>query len=168
MKKILGILGLLVFVCVLTALINPAFLSAYNLQNTLRWTALFSIISIGVSFVIITGGIDLSVGSTIGLVGSMLAWLLTVRHWNTPAALATVMGVSLLIGLFHGFLVTKVKLQPFVVTLCGLLLYRGAARYITNDQSQGFGSGHDALREMAIGKIPLFGGFSLPVPFLIM
>src|SRR6185503_20250037 len=63
MKKILGILALLVVVFVLTALLNPQFVSAYNQENLVRWTSLFGILSIGVAFVIITGGIDLSVGS---------------------------------------------------------------------------------------------------------
>ena len=90
MKKLLGISGLLVFICAVTALIEPNFLNAYNLQNTVRWTALFSLIAIGVSFVIITGGIDLSIGSTIGLVGSLLANLLTVKGWSVGAALTTV------------------------------------------------------------------------------
>ena len=170
MKKLLGIFGLLVFVCLFTALLNPRFMDAYNLQNTIRWTALFSILSIGVCFVIITGGIDLSIGSTVGLIGSVLAWLLTTRHWSVPAALATVLLLSLLIGLAHGLLITKMKLQPFVVTLCGLLLYRGFARYITDDQSQGFGSSYEGLRQVAIGKLPLpfTHEFSLPYPFLLM
>lgn len=172
MKKILGIGGLLVFICVLTAIINPNFLSAYNMQNTIRWTALFGIISVGVSFVIITGGIDLSIGSVVGLVGSLLAWLLTEKGWSIPAALAVVLSVSLIIGIFHGLLITKLKLQPFVVTLCGLLLYRGAARYITDDQSLGFGTSYEGLRKLAIGKIHIPyvfpDSFSLPVPFLIM
>jgi ribose transport system permease protein len=85
MKKILGIGGLLVFVCVLTGVLNPDFVSVYNLQNTLRWTSLFGVISVGVAFVIITGGIDLSIGSVVGLVGSLLAWLLTQKGWSAPA-----------------------------------------------------------------------------------
>ena len=168
MKKILGILGLLVFVCVFTALLNPQFVNAYNIQNTIRWTALFGIISIGVAFVIITGGIDLSIGSVIGLIGSLMAWLLTQKGWSVPATLVLAMTVSLAIGFGHGLLITKLKLQPFVVTLCGLLLYRGLARFITDDQSQGFGTAHDdGLRQIAIGRIPL-GGFGVPVPFVIM
>jgi len=154
MKKILGILGLLIFVCSLTAFMNPNFLGATNLFNTLRWTSLFGIISIGVAFVIITGGIDLSVGSTIGLVGTTLAYLLTVKHVSTPLAILMVLGLSLLIGLFHGLLITKAKLQPFIVTLCGLLLYRGAARFISNDQSLGFGSaltGHRQSSDHRLG-----------------
>jgi ribose transport system permease protein len=167
MKKILGITGLLLVVCVITAIAQPSFLNAYNLQNTLRWTSLFSIIAIGVAFVIITGGIDLSIGSTIGLVGSLLAYLLTAKGWSVPAALATVLLVSLGIGLAHGLLITKMRLQPFVVTLCGLLLYRGIARYVTDDQSQGFGSGFESLRHLAVGRWTV-GNFAIPVPFLIM
>lgn len=167
MKKTLGILSLLIFVCAFTAILNPNFLNAYNLQNTLRWTALYGIISIGVSYVINSGGIDLSIGSVVGLVGSMLAWLLAVKGISVPVALAAVLSLSLCIGLAHGLLITKLRLQPFVVTLCGLLLYRGLARYITDDQSLGFGSSFEGLRLLATGTLPL-GGFSLPVPFLIL
>ena len=133
MKKTLGISGLLLFVCVLTSLLNPNFLSPYNLQNTLRWTALFGIISLGVSFVIMTGGIDLSIGSVVGLTGSILPMLLIQHQFGTSTALLMVIVLALLIGLVHGLLITKLKLQPFVVTLCGLLFYRGYARYITDD-----------------------------------
>jgi ribose transport system permease protein len=168
MKKILGILGLLVFVCVVTAIREPNFLNAYNLQNTIRWTSLFSLIAIGAAFVIITGGIDLSIGSTIGLVGSLLAYVLTVKGWSVGAAVPFVLFVSLAIGIAHGLLITKVRLQPFVVTLCGLLLYRGIARFVTDDQSLGFGNDYEGLRSLATGKISLPGGFALPFPLLIM
>jgi len=170
MKKLLGIFGLLVFVCVFTALVNPKFMNAYNVQNTVRWTSLFAIISIGVAFVIITGGIDLSIGSVIGLVGSLMAWLLVNKHWSVPATLCAVLLLSFAIGLAHGLLITKMKLQPFVVTLCGLLIYRGLARFVTDDQSQGFGSSYENLRRLAIGKIPLpfTDAFVIPFPFLIM
>ncbi len=170
MKKILGITGLLVFVCVFTAFKNPQFLDAYNLQNILRWTALFSVVSIGVTFVIITGGIDLSIGSTVGLTGCLLAWTLTQKHWGVGVSLGVVLGCSALIGLTHGLLITKMKLQPFVVTLCGLLIYRGAARYITNDQSQGFGNDFAGLKKIVNGKIPLpfTDSFTVPAPFVTM
>lgn len=167
MKKILGIFGLLIAVFMLTWAIEPKFASAYNLQNIIRWTSLFGIISIGVAFVIITGGIDLSIGSLIGLVGCILPMLL-LDGYSSPVALLAVFVLSLLVGLLHGLLITRVQLQPFVVTLCGLLFYRGLGRWITHDQVQGFGSEYESLRILAIGKIPLFGGFSLPVPFAIL
>lgn len=168
MKKLLGIFGLLVVVFVITALANPQFVSAYNLQNLVRWTSLFGIISIGAAFVIITGGIDLSIGSVIGLVGALMAWLLTHKGWSVPATLFAAVLVSLAIGFLHGLLITKVRLQPFVVTLCGLLLYRGMARYLTDDQSQGFGNSHEGLRQLATGKLQVTGTFALPAPFFLL
>ena len=168
MKKILGIFGLLVFICVVTAIKQPSFLSPYNIENTIRWTSLFSIIAIGAAFVIVTGGIDLSIGSTIGLVGSLLAFLLATKGWSVGAAVTFVMLVALAIGVAHGLLITKMRLQPFVVTLCGLLLYRGIARLITDDQSLGFGNAFEGLRRLATGKIALPGDFALPFPFVIM
>lgn len=168
MKKLLGIFGLLVVVFVVTALANPQFVSAYNLQNLIRWTSLFGIISIGVAFVIITGGIDLSIGSVIGLIGALMAWLLTHKGWSVPATLCVAVLVSLAIGFAHGLLITKVRLQPFVVTLCGLLLYRGMARFITDDQSQGFGNSYEGLRQLATGKLQLTGSFALPAPFFLL
>jgi len=172
LKKILGIFLLLVVVCVVTTLFNPKFLNAYNVQNIVRWTSLFSIISIGVAFVIITGGIDLSVGSTIGLTGTLLAWLLTFKHFNVGSALLTVFAVSLAIGFGHGLLITKLRLPTFVVTLCGLLLYRGIARYLTNDNTLGFGSEFDSLRYISVGhpfSLPFPGGrILIPMPFVLM
>ncbi len=174
MKKVLGIFGLLVFVCVVTAILNPRFVNAYNVQNTIRWTALYGIISLGASFVIMSGGIDLSIGSVVGLVGTLLAALLTKQGTSVllaalltkqgtsvPVALGCVMLVSLMIGLGHGLLITKLRLQPFVVTLCGLLLYRGLARYFTNDQTLGFGEQFEGLRYLATGR-----PFSLPIPLM--
>lgn len=168
MKKILGITGLLVAICIFTASLNENFLSAYNLQNTIRWTALYGIISIGVAFVIISGGIDLSIGSVVGLTGSLLAWLLASRGVPVPLAVLICIAVSLCIGLAHGLLITKLKLQPFVVTLCGLLFYRGFARYITDDQSLGFGSNFEGLRSLATGSVPVTENFSIPNPAILM
>lgn len=168
MKKILGITILLILVCVFTAVVNPNFLGAYNVGNVVKWTSLFAILGIGAAFVIITGGIDLSIGSVVGLVGTLLPWLLVKKGWSVPAALGAGMSVSLLIGLIHGVLVTKLRLPAFVVTLCGLLIYRGVARTITHDQDQGFEGKFDSLRWLATGRVQLPGDYWLPVPFFIM
>ena len=170
MKKILGISALLAVVCIVTALASDSFLSGYNLENLVRRTALFGIIGIGVAFVIVTGGIDLSIGSVVCLVGCGLPWLLTVHHWPLTAALLAVAAISLGIGLAHGLLITKLKIQPFVVTLCGLLLYRGVARGFTNDQTVGFGADFKSLRTLATGRIPIpfVHGFSIPAPWIFL
>src|SRR6478609_2805387 len=140
LKKTLGIFCLLVIVFTVTAIRSPAFLGAYNLQNTIRWTSLYAIIGIGAALVIITGGIDLSIGSVIGLTGCVLPLLLKQYAWSVWTALPLVLVLALVLGLIHGLLITKLRLQPFVVTLCGLLIYRGMARYICGDASQGYGA----------------------------
>ncbi len=312
-RKEAGIFGLLTAICAVTGFLEPeAFLSADNLQNTIRWTALFGVISIGVAFVIMTGGIDLSIGSVICLTGCILsiclattyteqdksfvesvnrdAKVLTLREGTPPyeagdvvqfrkktyevksvsgnnlivdaapseshsdgdivrahrvvavgevdktvvrrgrqrmysmtvsvpgdqtaiqpddrlhlitdrtgepriyvvhstslangqttfrflvrqterivgtpkaillenrsqrmpigSAIAIVLVISFVIGITHGLLITKVKLQPFVVTLCGLLFYRGLIRGITEDQTMGFGIEYPNLKSLAVG-----------------
>ena len=151
MKKLLGIFGLLLAVCLFAALVSESFRSGYNIENLIRRTALFGIIGIGVSFVIVTGGIDLSIGSVICLVGCGLPWLLTVQKWPLSAALAAVLVVSVGIGLIHGLLITRLRLQPFIVTLCGLMLYRGVTRGFTGDQTVGFGNNYKDLRVLTNG-----------------
>ena len=153
MNKILGIFGLLLFVGVVTSVLSSSFDTEYNMYNVARWSATFGIISIGAAFVIITGGIDLSVGSLISLSGCIL--VISIKEWGLSvySGVALVMAFSMLVGLFHGLLITKLKLQPFVVTLYGFLVYRGLARWFGSDQPQGFGSDHrEGLRQLAIGK----------------
>src|SRR5207249_820089 len=148
-----GIFCLLLVVFIFTAIKSPNFLTAYNIQNTVRWTSLFGIIAIGVAFVIITGGIDLSIGSVIGLIGCLLPWLLTQHRWPLVLAMPAVLLLAVALGLVHGLLITKLRLQPFVVTLCGLLIYRGLSRYITEDATQGYGTGFAELKRLVKGNV---------------
>ncbi|HEY4414848.1 MAG TPA: ABC transporter permease [Verrucomicrobiae bacterium] len=165
MKKEIGIFALLVVLCAVTGLKNPSFFSEANLANTANLIGLFGIFSIGVGLVIITGGIDLSIGSMIALNGMLLVIALTEWHWAWPLATAFVLGVTMLLGLAHGLLITRCRMQPFIVTLCGLLLYRGIARFIADDTTKGFGdaAGFKTLQNLANGK---FCG--LPMPFVIL
>jgi ribose transport system permease protein len=138
LKKDLGLFLLILVVGCVVAILNPRFLSPINLGNTANLIGLFGLFSIGEAFVIITGGIDLSIGSMFALLGVIYIDLLVT--WQLPwwvAALVTVLG-GVVLGSIHGFLVTRLKLQPFIVTLCGLLIYRGVARYYTNDGTAGF------------------------------
>jgi ribose transport system permease protein len=170
--KVWGIFFLLLAVCAYTALSSDRFLRVGNVENLVHRTALFGILSIGAAFVIITGGIDLSIGSLVCLVGVLLPYLLTHRDWPVAAGVCAVLALSVAIGVIHGLLITRMRLQPFVVTLCGLLLYRGIARGLTGDQSQGFGVGFKGLRTIATSRIPIFGTdasvFHLPATTLIL
>jgi ribose transport system permease protein len=165
MRKELGTFVLLVALCVVVAAINPAFLGGANLQNMARLIGMYGIFSIGLGFVIITSGIDLSVGSIFALLGVLLSIMLT--EWHVPAALAVVLvvAVSVGLGLVHGLLVTRLNIQPFIVTLCGLLFYRGLARFIANDETKGFGTGQgfEWLTSLATGSL-----FGVPSPFILL
>ena len=115
---------------------------------------------------IITGGIDLTVGSVFALLGVLLSMMLTEWHWPWPLAVLAVLAGGSLIGLFHGFLITRVNLQPFIVTLCGLLFYRGIARFIAGDGTKGFGEAtglRDCCRALATGSV-----LGVPVPFVLL
>ena len=165
MKKILGIFCLLLAVCIVTSILNRNFLSPYNLLNTTRWTSLFAILGIGAAFVIITGGIDLSIGSVVGLIGCILPFLLE-RGWSAPFAFGALLVLSIGIGLIHGLLITKLRLQPFIVTLCGLLIYRGAARWFTGDATMGLEK-YESLTAFTSGKLAI-GSYYLPYVFFVM
>jgi ribose transport system permease protein len=138
LKKDLGLFLLIVVVGMVVAVMNPRFLSPINLGNTANLVGLFGLFSIGEGVVIITGGIDLSIGSIFALLGVVFIDLLVTYHisWGLAALLIVLGGVVL--GAIHGVLVTRMRLQPFIVTLCGLLIYRGVARYYTNDGTAGF------------------------------
>jgi ribose transport system permease protein len=165
MKKELGTFLLLVVLCIVVAVLNPRFLSAANLQNMARLIGAYGIFSIGLGMVIITGGIDLSVGSIFALLGVLLSMMLTEWGWPSAVAVLAVIGLSTALGAFHGALITRVGLQPFIVTLCGLLFYRGLARFIANDETKGFGSaeGFETLRDVATGSL-----FGVPTPFVLL
>jgi len=114
------------------------FLSHDNLVNVARLVGIYGIFAIGVAVVIITGGIDLSIGSMNSILAVVLAIWLTEKKWPPLIAVGAMMALACAFGLLHGFLITKVKLQPFIVTLCGLLIYRGAAQFVAKDETKGF------------------------------
>lgn len=165
MKKELGIFILLVVLCAVVSILNPRFLSAANLQNTARLIGAYGIFSIGVGIVIITSGIDLSIGSKMALLGVLLSIMLVDRRWPSVLAVVATIGVAMALGALHGTLITRVKIQPFIVTLCGLLFYRGLARFIAKDETKGFGNaeGFESLRKLATGSV-----FGVPAPFVAL
>lgn len=165
MRKELGTLVLLIVLCVVMAIIQPRFLGGANLQNMARLIGMYGIFSIGIGVVIITGGIDLSVGSMFALLGVLLSIFLAGWGWPGALAVAAVIGVAVGLGLAHGLLITRLRIQPFIVTLCGLLFYRGLARFVADDETKGFGTGagFEWLTTLATGSV-----FGVPAPFLLL
>jgi ribose transport system permease protein len=175
MKKLIGIAGLLMLIALVTTWLSYdeatgsyTFLSSYNLENLLRRLGMFGILSIAAAFVIITGGIDLSIGSVVCVAGCVLPWLLADCGLSPLVAFPAVLLLSAVIGLWHGFLVVGLRLQPFVVTLCGLLLYRGLMRNFTGDQTIGLGNSGGGFRWLATGKVPITDTFGLPAPLCVL
>src|SRR5689334_5010067 len=140
-------------------------MSPANLQNTARLIGAFGIFSLGLGLVIIAGGIDLSVGSAFALLGVLLSIMLTGWHVPWPASVVVVLALGALLGGIHGWLITRLGLQPFIVTLCGLLLYRGLARFIADDETKGFGdaAGFQTLQRLATGSV-----LHVPTPFVAL
>ena len=165
MRRELGTFCLLVVLCVIVAILNPRFLAVANLQNMARLIGAYGIFSLGLGIVIITGGIDLSVGSVFALLGVLLSIMLTEWAWASPLAVFAVIAIGMSLGWLHGLLITRLRLQPFIVTLCGLLLYRGLARFIADDETKGFGNaaGFEGLRNLATS-----GLLGIPMPFVLL
>jgi ribose transport system permease protein len=135
MRKELGMAVALAAMCVALSISNADFYGQSNVVNTTRQIAMLGVLAMGVSFVIITGGIDLSVGSIVGLTGVIIARI-SAPEANSGAGLpvwlgiAVAMAVALLIGLCQGLLITRLDLQPFIVTLGGMLLIRGVSHTV--------------------------------------
>lgn len=154
LKKELGLAVLILVIGGITAAINPQFVSQVNLMNLANQIGLFGLFALGEGLVIITGGIDLSIGSMLALLGVVFLDLLVNHELSWPLALLATLVCGVGLGVLHGLLVTKLRLQPFVVTLCGLLIYRGVARWYTVDSTQGFGYAmdYDKLEWLTSGR----------------
>ena len=161
-KKDLGLLVLIIVIGTAVALINERFLLPGNLSNTANQVGLFGLFSIGEAFVIITGGIELSVGSLIALLGAIFIDLIVNHNVNWMLAVAIIVAGGCVLGAIHGLLITRMHLQPFVVTLCGLLIYRGIARYYTQDATAGFGFGvsFPTLEWLTAGRSEILSPFA--------
>jgi ribose/xylose/arabinose/galactoside ABC-type transport system permease subunit len=125
---------LLILWAILAALpqTRAAFLTPGNLSNITAQVAELVIISVGMTFVVLTGGIDLSVGAAMALFGVVAATLQIDHGQPAGVAIAAALAVSVLVGLWHGFLVAKMKVPPFIATLSGFLAYRGLALLLSD------------------------------------
>ncbi len=113
-------------------LLYPNFFTTLVLGHLLADNAFITIAAIGVTFVIISGGIDLSIGSMIGFVGMMMAFLDTLG-WHPLASIALMLAFGILFGAFQGFIIDFCDIQPFIATLAGLFLLRGACFMVSID-----------------------------------
>jgi len=150
----LGTLVGLVALAMLLSILTPHFLSVSNLLNVAEQTSINAVIAVGMTFVILSGGIDLSVGSLLALSGVVLAAALRAG-WPTAAALAAGLAVGGLSGLVNGILITKGRLPAFIATLGMMSIARGTALVFTGGRPiSGFEAGFRKLSTAALLGVP--------------
>ena len=136
-SKFQSLIGLIVF-SVIVAFINSRFMTTSNILNILRQTSINAVIATGMTFVILTGGIDLSVGSILGFSGAVAAMMLA-SGVDSIIAIPVALIVGLVVGALNGVLISKGKLQPFIVTLATMTMLRGATLVFTDGKPIGTG-----------------------------
>jgi ribose transport system permease protein len=154
MKANVPLIGLLIIILLL-AILSPAFLTLLNILNVLRQASINGFQAFGLTLVIISGGIDLSVGSIVAFSGMVSALLILAGVTPILAVLAGLVSGTA-IGVLNGLLISKGKLQPFIATLGSMMVFRGLTLYISN------GVPASKLGEGLIGFIGR--GFVLGIP----
>jgi ribose transport system permease protein len=169
MKKELGMAGVLMALCLIIGLSNPDFYGGPNVLNTARQTSMAGILAVGMGFVIICGGIDLSVGSIAGLTGVIIAKLSAPTVGGglgmpIGVGISVAMAVALSVGLVQGLIITRLKMAPFMVTLAGMLLLRGVSQTVCDGGTISFGDSH--FRDLADSGIQA-GTLTIQYPAVI-
>jgi len=160
-QKLGPLLGLIVLVIVVS-IMNPSFLAPLNILNLLRQVAINALIAFGMTFVILTGGIDLSVGAILALSSTLMAGMMVS---GMDPILAIILGCLLgaIMGALNGLLITKGKMAPFIVTLATMTIFRGLTMVYTNGNPiTGLG---DSFMFQVFGRGYFLG---IPVPALTM
>jgi ribose/xylose/arabinose/galactoside ABC-type transport system permease subunit len=171
-KGILGLAGIIVIAIWISPLASDGsniFLEPGNITDILRQMSVIGIIALSMTYVILTAGIDLSVGSTLALSTAVVAMFVTrpvlVGHWpGGLAAVAIGVGASALVGLLNGLVISTFRIQPFIVTLASMIGIRGLAKWLTNNANIDIGFGSDLAASFAAvagRKIVVIGTFVL-------
>lgn len=161
LQKLGPVIGLLLII-VIISIMSPSFLTLSNLFNVLRQVSINALIAFGMTFVILTGGIDLSVGSILALTGAVTAGMMS---GGMDPLLAMLLGVLLgvILGAINGLIIAKGKVAPFIATLATMTIFRGLTLVYTEGRPIS-GLGDSAVFTM-LGKGYFFG---IPVPVITM
>jgi ribose transport system permease protein len=157
-----GILLALLVLVVAGAVLSPAFLTLNNLANVARQASIVGIIGVGMTFVILTAGIDLSVGSIVGFAAITLA-LLMADGVAWPLAILAALAAGALVGALNGLGITKGRLQPFIMTLGMLVIARGVTMTITSGKPVPIGPAAADIAWIANGNV-----LGVPIPLILL
>lgn len=146
---------IVLFLVIICTLINPVFISPINLLNIVRQTSVMIIIAIGSTFIMISGGFDLSVGSTAALSG-IIAAIVAKSTGNIIISITSGLCIGLIIGLINGTLISKLKLNPLIITLATMTFARGVTFLLTGGTSvYGLPESFSYLGRGHIGFLPV-------------
>lgn len=175
--RLRALVALFVLVVVFSIL-SPSFLTAGNLVILSKHVALNAILAIGMTFVILTGGIDLSVGSVAGLAGMIAGGLLSeglvlrpfgaVVYFSVPAVVAIALAASTLVGLVNGFVVTRLRVAPFIATLGMLYVARGFALLLSGGATFPNLAGQESLANTGFDRLGSGLVLGVPMPIVVM
>ena len=157
----INVLGFVLVAGLVIYALNPTFLTLFNIQVIMRQVAVFGILAIAETFIIIALGIDLSVGSIVAFVGIITALMMNWTGNSIILSVVVALIMSAVIGLYHGVFVTKVGVAPFIITLGSLSIFRGAAFVLTRGYPVLIRD--ESFRWLGQGLIG-----PLPVPFVIL
>ncbi|MDR7271897.1 D-xylose transport system permease protein [Pelomonas saccharophila] len=135
-QRLAVMVAVLVAIAIGFHVLTGSFLTAENLYNIAQQTAVVGIVASGMALIIVARQIDLAVGSLLGAVGVLMAWLQYTQGWSVVASLFAGLGLALLVGLFQGWLSAVIGIPSFVVTLGGLVSLRGVAFLIADGKTQ--------------------------------
>lgn len=152
--KFKSLVSLLVL-CTIVSVIAPRFLTVGNITNVLTQVSVNAIIAVGMTFVILTGGIDLSVGSIVAITGAVAASL-DKAHFNIVMIILIVLVIGAIIGYLNGFIIAKCNIQAFIATLATVTVFRGVTYvYTQGNPISGLGKSFMALGNKKAAGIPL-------------
>lgn len=161
MPKVAGLIWVLIGLCVIASLLSSAFLNPVNIMNVLRQVALYGIVSVGMTFVILTKGIDLSVGSILGLC-AVSAALMLVAGLPIAVVVIAVLVAGTAMGALNGLGITLGGIPPFIMTLGVMVMGRGLALTLAEGQPIGLGARAAEFRWLGRGAI-----MGVPVPVVV-
>jgi ribose/xylose/arabinose/galactoside ABC-type transport system permease subunit len=159
-----GALVALVLVAAFAFARYERFLTEENLTNVLRQNSMLGLVALGMTFVILTGGIDLSVGSLVAVAGVAAA---SLADRGLSVALLAGVSVATALGLVNGLVIARARIQPFIVTLAMMIAARGLALVYTGEKTLSVPAGAQTFRELGRGRVDL-GAFAVPYPVLIL
>ena len=159
LQRYLGILLGLLVLCLILTFRSSAFLTSANILNVLRQVSVNAILAFGMTYAILIGGIDLSVGSVLALAGTVATGLIVRNGMSIPAAVTIALLLGLGLGVFNGLVVAKTGIPPFIVTLAMMQIARGSAYVYTNGQP---------IRTTDEGFIAIGTGYLGPIPYPII